>query len=574
MPARRQPCPLPGDDRERFGKCFRNRRQVCQGVNPWVEFLSFHGGKGHKRDELSRMYKEAKQARRALIGAPYNVRMPRPQPEGQLPAEVREKVCTYTRARQALGAEQAREDVHNNFSNGRSVSASGSAGGSAGSEVREVREVTTAPTSIEELRRRLRRIADEAKDLAKEPRRIGWTRDDMTLLGTIGDGNCLLHTLMTPLGIIDDRQSLADPREAGEVAKKLRKEILGYFAHLRGSNRALFDTLLDRMNIIDNYVANARNAGNTAREQQYIDLVLRPSADDQDNLQRTRGPAEVDFDANRTNPTSYISAGLAMLMVAAAGYAPNLFVYRNPRLRRDETFSSDLPILEVIQGELARLVSQPFGAPRARAHILLYGDDADMMHFASLKPGGGSGSAARPPATPAMPPPRPRNSSPAASQQQEEQGAAAPPPQGLTTVGDGVTVKYSDIPNAGYGLFANRAFRTGEFITLVEGRRVLADVDARKASLVEARRFISRGDGFVVDGFRNPRAARGKGGGAFANDCRGSGKPCNAKVLRRRDPDAPTMNILVLQATRPIAKGDEILISYGAKWWAKYHPKM
>lgn len=78
----------------------------CQGVNPWIEFLSSHGGQGLSRAELSAEYAKAKQAHADFIPPPYSIR----GTSGSV--NVKEQVCAFTRARQERGKDVAKASIH------------------------------------------------------------------------------------------------------------------------------------------------------------------------------------------------------------------------------------------------------------------------------------------------------------------------------------------------------------------------------------------------------------------------------------------------------------------------------
>jgi hypothetical protein len=77
----------------------------CQGVNPWIEFLSSHGGQGLSRAQLSEEYAMAKQAHADVIPPPYSIR----GTSGSV--DVKEQVCAFTRARQERGKDVAKASV-------------------------------------------------------------------------------------------------------------------------------------------------------------------------------------------------------------------------------------------------------------------------------------------------------------------------------------------------------------------------------------------------------------------------------------------------------------------------------
>lgn len=128
------------------------------------------------------------------------------------------------------------------------------------------------------------------------------------------------------------------------------------------------------------------------------------------------------------------------------------------------------------------------------------------------------------------------------------------------TVGNGLRVKKSFIPDAGFGLFATRDFLKNEYITHYEG-----DLISRQEAL--ARR--SRGEdshikclhlmGDCIDGIKGNSAVKGCGGASLVNDAR-SQKGNNTRFETRN-------GTIWLRATRDIAKGEELLASYGRTYW-------
>lgn len=86
------------------------------------------------------------------------------------------------------------------------------------------------------------------------------------------------------------------------------------------------------------------------------------------------------------------------------------------------------------------------------------------------------------------------------------------------TIGNGVSIQPSWVPNAGNGLFANRNFEKNELITELEGTHIYskAVVDAMKQQGFASHiRSVSIGYHYI-DG--NVPIQQGKGGAAFAND--------------------------------------------------------
>jgi hypothetical protein len=132
-------------------------------------------------------------------------------------------------------------------------------------------------------------------------------------------------------------------------------------------------------------------------------------------------------------------------------------------------------------------------------------------------------------------------------------GAAA---SAAKTIGNGVEVKTSLIPNAGKGLFSgpHRAFLKGEFITGYSGKVITrAQADrARNHNPRLASHMRATGDKrHIIDGDRIVHA--GKGGGSFVNE----GPGINAKFEN-------VGNKVYIVATTNVAPNTEILVNYGA----------
>ena len=123
----------------------------------------------------------------------------------------------------------------------------------------------------------------------------------------------------------------------------------------------------------------------------------------------------------------------------------------------------------------------------------------------------------------------------------------------LATVGHGVEVALSTIPNAGRGLFASEAFGRGAYITLYDGETI-----TRKEALKRRLTHMAGREGVVVDGLKEP--IRGRGGGSFANGTALT-RDANASIVA-------WLGLLVLRARRDIAAGEEILVSYGRRGFA------
>lgn len=135
---------------------------------------------------------------------------------------------------------------------------------------------------------------------------------------------------------------------------------------------------------------------------------------------------------------------------------------------------------------------------------------------------------------------------------------------GVATIGEGVAVRKSTIEAAGNGLFATRAFRSGELVTKFQGRRVGRDVALALRAAGEGHYiFTLSAQHSFIDGIRTPR--RGAGGGSFANHGATSASR-NAKLHVIVD-RATGVETAWVKATRAIAVGDEILVSYGRNYF-------
>jgi len=137
-------------------------------------------------------------------------------------------------------------------------------------------------------------------------------------------------------------------------------------------------------------------------------------------------------------------------------------------------------------------------------------------------------------------------------------------------VDDGVEIGPSLIPNAGQGLFATREFARNELVTKYEGS-IMTDQEARdKCALDPANASHMRtmdSHHLVIDGLREATAAKGKGGGSFANE---SAKP-NCIYFARWNASI-AQNEVYLKAKRKIAIGEEITTNYGRGYWKGIQP--
>lgn len=124
-------------------------------------------------------------------------------------------------------------------------------------------------------------------------------------------------------------------------------------------------------------------------------------------------------------------------------------------------------------------------------------------------------------------------------------------PSSLSTVGDGVCVLPSSIPDSGLGLFAGREFGRGEYITLYEGD----SLTRKEAWSRDVLSHMASREGVFVDGLKHP--VPGRGGGSFSNSSRRE-KDANASLVA-------WLGLLLLRAKRDISAGEEILVYYGRR---------
>lgn len=121
-------------------------------------------------------------------------------------------------------------------------------------------------------------------------------------------------------------------------------------------------------------------------------------------------------------------------------------------------------------------------------------------------------------------------------------------PQSLSTLGNGVYVKQSQIPDAGNGLYAQRIFYRGDFITLYDGD-VLSRREAWDSKILT---HMCTREGVYVDGIRTP--IFGRGGGSFANSAAFK-KDANACIVAN-------LGNIMLRCLKTIHPNDEILVFY------------
>tara|TARA_B100001741_G_scaffold313371_1_gene319292 strand:- start:2917 stop:3312 length:396 start_codon:yes stop_codon:yes gene_type:complete len=121
-------------------------------------------------------------------------------------------------------------------------------------------------------------------------------------------------------------------------------------------------------------------------------------------------------------------------------------------------------------------------------------------------------------------------------------------PKSLSSIGNGVYVKNSQIPHAGYGLYAQKMFYRGDFITLYDGE-ILSRREAWDRKVLT---HMCTREGVYVDGLKTP--SMGRGGGSFANSSAFK-KDANAAIVAN-------LGNVMLQSLKLINPDDEILVFY------------
>lgn len=136
-----------------------------------------------------------------------------------------------------------------------------------------------------------------------------------------------------------------------------------------------------------------------------------------------------------------------------------------------------------------------------------------------------------------------------------------------TIIQDGLRVKESGKRGAGMGLYAEKPFQTREVITKYTGKVMTGPQYRRKyPNNKQGAYTVQMGDKdlFVDAKKTNAGVAR------YANDCNAPSakgrkrKHCNAVFAHNI-----TDNVVELEANRPIRKGNEIFVNYGAEYWNK-----
>lgn len=143
------------------------------------------------------------------------------------------------------------------------------------------------------------------------------------------------------------------------------------------------------------------------------------------------------------------------------------------------------------------------------------------------------------------------------------QSKKIPPLIKLCSIGDGLKVARSTIPNAGNGLFATRFIPGDTLFTWYQGKLIDISIGKKRADI------LSRSDGSThvcsidkctaIDGVKN--VVYGSGGGTFTNHC----ETPNAKQERFADCEC-----VLVRTIKPIVSGQEITIKYDAATLSRF----
>src|SRR5688500_1644374 len=104
----------------------------------------------------------------------------------------------------------------------------------------------------------------------------------------------------------------------------------------------------------------------------------------------------------------------------------------------------------------------------------------------------------------------------------------------LSRLGSGLEVKQSQIPNAGYGLYASINFKQNDYITIYEGKIITKkeadEITKKDPERRSHMRSLQLGQS-VIDGKIDP--IPGKGGASFANDANNTNFKNNSKFVTK-----------------------------------------
>lgn len=142
--------------------------------------------------------------------------------------------------------------------------------------------------------------------------------------------------------------------------------------------------------------------------------------------------------------------------------------------------------------------------------------------------------------------------------------------QQMCAIGRGLKIKPSLLPfeNVGLGLFADRDFKKGEYITWYDGKENFLIRKQRKKHLQNLKHsshtksfnwdMVVRGEKSARKAFKNEM-----GGGSFLND------PLDPFFVNVKFDvsDDPERHFIYIRATKDIKEGTELLLGYGDRYW-------
>lgn len=134
----------------------------------------------------------------------------------------------------------------------------------------------------------------------------------------------------------------------------------------------------------------------------------------------------------------------------------------------------------------------------------------------------------------------------------------------VSTLNNGLSIKKSNIPNAGMGLFAAKNFIKNEYITYYDGEKISRETAILRKSQNKhshIRSIFIMGE--CVDGYTGETINSKNGAASLVNDGRNSMKN-NARLESRS-------SIIWLRANQDISKNEEILCSYGNTYWTSFN---
>lgn len=160
--------------------------------------------------------------------------------------------------------------------------------------------------------------------------------------------------------------------------------------------------------------------------------------------------------------------------------------------------------------------------------------------------------------------------------------------ENISTIGNGLKLEISSIPNSGYGLFTTRSFQKGEIITFYDGAIAprIPPSDIRKEYKTHARminQFYTIFGDFTRNGAKidlyNPLhrvLVEGMGGASRANSQTGKNASKNnvewftvRSLFNQQNPfkENPFDVVVLIYAKKKLREGDELFVSYGEDYW-------